>query len=62
MRQTNIWSKWTERVFIMYRVPFFYCVATANMKDNAWQDLLLNERFMIQRCVLMAELQSVMRR
>lgn len=47
--------------FSLCAVRLFYCVAAANMKANLWQDQPLNERFMIQCCVLMPELQSVMR-
>lgn len=40
--------------------PIFYSAAQANIKDNLWLDLVLNECFMIQCCSPMAELESVM--
>lgn len=46
----------------MCSAPFSFFLAAANIKANLRQDLPPNERFMIQSCVLVAELQSVMRR
>lgn len=48
--------------YVLCSLFFFFFVAAANVKANPRQNLPLNERFMIQRCVLMPELQSVMKR
>lgn len=44
----------------LYLWCIFYSETQANIKDNLWLDVVLNECFMIQCCSLMAELDSVM--
>lgn len=63
--QTQVEVVLNQYLIQMSRAGFlglFHSVAAADVKASPQQDLLLNVRFMIQRCVLVPELHSVMRR